>query len=319
MAVPQGHAGWSERKRNYGYGRRLGYAALSALHDHYGHDNHHQTKNTHHRRFANFINWIREKYKVRDARKIEKSHILAYAKKLLEAVKNKTCSVAYAQNLLSTVNTVIRCLRHDRRLMVKPSELVGRRTHIRPTVPQSNQDTVEQAADALRQARNPRAAAVLLLARAFGMRVREATLANLGRLKREAIEKGECRILEGTKGGRRCNSRAIPMGNKQWEALNYALQQSPCNSKNLLTKYESFFDFLCKVVNPGRLTLQAYGLISYREMRAAFAIDTYEDEAGHLAPVKCKPSDRGAHRRAQRLTAIRLGHYRPYVSRAYIG
>lgn len=258
MAVPQGHAGWSERKRNYGYGRRLGYAALSALHDHYGHNDHHQTKHTHHMRFQNFARWLREYYQIRDAREIKKEHLLAYGEHLLEAVKDQAYSVAYAQNLLSTVNIVIRCLRHDRRLMVKPSELVGRRTHIRKTVPQGEQVEVEQAADALRKINNPRAAAVLLLARAFGMRAREAALANLERLKCEALKKGECRILEGTKGGRRSDDRKIPMGKKKWEALNYALQQSPCNSKNLLTKNESFIDFLRKVINPGRLTLQAY-------------------------------------------------------------
>ncbi|MDT0513400.1 MULTISPECIES: integrase domain-containing protein [unclassified Halomonas] len=319
MSVPRGYLGWSEKRRNFGYGRRLGYAALSALHDHYGQNDHHQTKHTHHVRFQNFARWIREHYQIRDAREIEKSHILEYAEHLLESVQDVKYSVAYAQNLLSTVNIVLRCLRHDRRLVVSPSQLVGRRTHVRQTVPQGEKEIVKDASDALQKAHNPRAAAILLLARAFGMRVREASLANLERLKREALKNGECRILEGTKGGRRCNDRTIPMEEEQWNALNYALQTSPKNSNNLLEANESFIEFRRKFVNPGRLILQAYGLISYQEMRAAFAIETYEEEAGHLAPIKCTPTNREAHLRAQKLTARRLGHYRANVSRAYIG
>ncbi|MFG6160650.1 integrase domain-containing protein [Halomonas sp. 1390] len=238
---------------------------------------------------------------------------------MLESVKDEEYSVAYAQNLLSTVNIVLRCLRHDRRIRVSPSELVGRRIHVRQTVPQGEKEIVKDAAEELQEVQNPRAAAVLLLTRAFGMRVREASLANLERLKSEALQKGECRILEGTKGGRKSDDRTIPMGEEQWEALNYALQHSPKDSKNLLANNETYIAFLRKCVTPGRLVLQAHGLISYREMRAAFAIDTYESEAGHLAPIKCTPTNHEAHLRAQKLTARRLGHYRANVSRAYIG
>lgn len=320
MAVPKGYAGWSLRKRNFGYGRRLGYAALSALNDKYGCHDHFQTRHSHHARFANFVRWIKEHYEVKDARKITKEHISAYEKHLHESVTDGTYSIHYAQNLLSTLNVVMRCMRHDRRLYVSPSRLVGKRTHIRQTEPQGERfEDVEQAAQALEQAQNPRAAAVLLLARAFGMRVREASLANLERLYSEAKQYGECRILEGTKGGRRCNNRRIPMKEAQWLALEYALEHSPEESKNLLWSHETYRCFMRGVINPGRQVIQSHGLISYREMRAAFAIEKYEEKAQQLAPVKHSPVDLVAHLIALDLVARLLGHNRRHVSRSYVG
>lgn len=318
MAI--GYAGWSASKRNFGYGRRLGYAALSALNNKYGCQDHFQTRHSHHARFANFVRWIRENYAIRDARLITSAHLLAYGEHLLEAVEDSAYSISYVQNLLSTVNVVMRCLRHDKEVYVSPSQLVGRRSHVRKTVPEGEcHEDVKQAAQALEQAQNPRAAAVLLLARAFGMRVREASLANLERLYSEAKQYGECRILEGTKGGRRCNNRRIPMNEAQWLALEYALEHSPEGSKNLLWSHETYRCFMCGVINPGRQIIQSHGLISYREMRAAFAIEKYEEKAQQLAPVKHSPIDLVAHLIALDLVAKLLGHNRPYISRSYVG
>ncbi|WP_339934175.1 integrase domain-containing protein [Vreelandella glaciei] len=320
MAVPRRYAGWSLRKRNFGYGRRLGYAALSALNDKYGCHDHFQTRHSHHARFTNFVRWIKEHYEVKDARKITKEHISAYEKHLHESVTDGTYSIHYAQNLLSTLNVVMSCMRHDRRLYISPSKLVGSRTHIRQTEPQGERfEDVEQAAQALKQAQNPRAAAVLLLARAFGMRVREASLANLERLYSEAKQYGECRILEGTKGGRQSDDREVPMEKTQWQALEYAIQHSPEGSTNLLHMDETYQIFKHSVINPGRLIILAHGLISYREMRAAFAIETYEQESEQLAPIKKAPIDKEAHSRGMQKTSTLLGHNRPYISRSYVG
>ncbi len=320
MAVPKGYSGWSLRKRNFGYGRRLAYAALSALNDKYGCHDHFQTRHSHHARFANFVRWIKEHYEVKDARKITKEHISAYEKYLVESVTDGTYSIHYAQNLLSTLNVVMSCMRHDRRLYTSPSKLVGKRTHIRQTEPQGERfEDVVRAANDMKQAKNPRAAAVLLLAKAFGMRVREAALADLLRLYREANENGACRILEGTKGGRQSDDREIPMGKPQWQALKYAIQHSPEGSTNLLHKDETYQFFKHRVIDPARLTIKAHGLISYREMRAAFSIDSYEDESGHPAPIKKKPVNLEAHLRGLMITSKRLGHNRPYVSRGYVG
>jgi hypothetical protein len=246
--------------------------------------------------------------------------MLAYAEYLRKSVTDDDYSVDYAQNLLSTVNVVMRCLRHDKRLYVSPSKMVGKRSHIRKTEAEGQRfEDVEQAANDLVQAKNPRAAAMLLLGRALGLRAREASLADLERLHSEGLKYGKCRILEGTKGGRRSNDRLIPMGPHQWQALEFAIQHSPKGSTNLLHKNETYQTFKHRVIDPGRLIILAHSLISYREMRAAFAIETYEQESGQLAPIKKTPIDKEAHLRGMQKTSKLLGHNRPYISRSYVG
>lgn len=77
------------------------------------------------------------------------------------------------------------------------------RTGIRHSVPQGqDREQVNQIVDALCRDHQQRAAVVVLLARATGMRLREAILADLPRLSREANDLGRINIQDGTKGGR---------------------------------------------------------------------------------------------------------------------
>lgn len=85
-----------------------------------------------------------------------------------------------------------------------PSKALGmQRTGVRQSVPQGqNREQVKQVVNALCRHRQLRAAAIALLARATGMRLREAILADLPRLIREADDLGRINIQDGTKGGR---------------------------------------------------------------------------------------------------------------------
>lgn len=77
------------------------------------------------------------------------------------------------------------------------------RIGVRQSVPQGqNREQVKQIVDALCRDHQQRAAAIVLLARASGMRLREAILADLPRLSREASNLGRINIQDGTKGGR---------------------------------------------------------------------------------------------------------------------
>jgi Ribonuclease G/E len=85
-----------------------------------------------------------------------------------------------------------------------PSKALGmQRTGVRHSVPQGqDREQVKQIVDALCDQQQLRAAAIVLLARATGMRLREAILADLPRLSREAEACGKINIQDGTKGGR---------------------------------------------------------------------------------------------------------------------
>lgn len=306
-------------RRNFGKGRRLGYAGLRALADHYGAHDHYATRRAHGARFRRFAAWLRAEYGVRDARRIERQHVEAYGKHLSGLVEAEQMAIAYAQNQLSTVNRVLEILRGDRKLRVSPAACVGRRCQVRTERPAVDQDRVQTVVERLQRAGHARIACLVLLCRAFGMRLREASLADLGRLVDEAERTGKVRILEGTKGGRRSDDRIIEIGETQWHALRTALQHRPSGSRNLLRPIETWQAFLHTIVAPARALLSGCGIVSFRELRAAFAVELYERESGQPAPFEGPPQDAEADYRARCEVARQLGHGRVVIASAYIG
>lgn len=103
--------------------------------------------------------------------------------------------VSYAQNLISTLNTVMRAVRRDQTIWLSPADAVGKRSYIRTTLPLATWDKVLDAVRLAEAMGNYRGAALVLLWRAFGMRFREAALADLHRMKAEADIYNAVRIL----------------------------------------------------------------------------------------------------------------------------
>lgn len=102
-------------RRNFGRGRRLGYAGVRALVEHYGAHDHYATRRAHGARFRVFADWLRVEYGIRDARRIERQHVEAYGEHLSRLVEAGQMAISYAQNRLSTVNRVLEILRRSRR------------------------------------------------------------------------------------------------------------------------------------------------------------------------------------------------------------
>jgi hypothetical protein len=199
------------------------------------------------------------------------------------------------------------------------------RTTIRTTVPQGQgREQVMRIVDALCAHQMPRAAAIAQLARASGMRLREAILADLPRLKREAEYYGKINIQDGAKGGRSGASapRWIMMNDHIRDALAFALQVSPDGSRNLLAPHESYRDFQREIVRPARDLLHKHNLKGFHELRAAFACERYEQITQHPAPINdghCHQLDRRLDQEARVQISDELGHGRIDVVSAYIG
>lgn len=192
--------------RNFGYGRQLSYAGPQALRDMFG-GGHYGTVKAHSDRWQAFVRWCRSKDGpgFNDARQIDRQTLLDYAGHLRQQVEQGELAIATAQNRLSSVNRTLAALRGDQYVKApSPSKALGmRRTSIRRSVPQGQGKAhVKQIVDVLREHHQPRAAAIAQLARATGMRLREAILANLPRLQCEAKQFGKINIQDGTKGGR---------------------------------------------------------------------------------------------------------------------
>jgi hypothetical protein len=290
---------------------------------------HYGTVKAHKDRWQAFVRWCRSEDGpgFNDARQIDRQTLLDYAGYLRQQVEQGAICIATAQNRLSSVNRTMAALRGDQYVKVpSPSKALGmRRTSVRRSVPQGqDREHVKRIVDVLCEHKMPRAAAIAQLARATGMRLREAILADLPRLKREAEQYGKINIQEGTKGGRSGASapRWITVDEHIRDALRFAEQVSPEGSRNLLAPDERYLDFQRGIVRPARDILHTHNLKGFHELRAAYACERYEQITQHLAPInggRCYQLDRRLDQEARAQISCELGHGRIDVVSAYIG
>ncbi|MEN5128084.1 integrase domain-containing protein [Pseudomonas alloputida] len=314
--------------RNFGYGRQLSYAGPQALKDMFG-GGHYGTVKAHGDRWQAFVKWCRSEQGpgINDARQIHRKVLADYAAYLRDLVGRGDLAVSTAQNRLSSVNRTMAALRGDQCVKVpSPSKALDmQRTGVRHSVPQGqDREQVKQIVDALCRDHQLRAAAIVLLARATGMRLREAILADLPRLSREAKELGRINIQDGTKGGRAGASAArwIAVDDHVRQALGFARQVSPAGSRNLIAPNGNYLNVVKEVVRPVRDILHAHNLKGFHELRAAYACERYEQITQHPAPInggKLCQVDRNLDREARRRISYELGHGRLDVVAAYIG
>ncbi|AHZ75173.1 MULTISPECIES: integrase domain-containing protein [Pseudomonas] len=314
--------------RNFGYGRQLSYAGPQALKDMFG-GGHYGTVKAHCDRWQAFVKWCRSEQGpgMNDARQIDRKVLADYAAYLRDVVRRGDLAVSTAQNRLSSVNRTMAALRGDQHVKLpSPSKALGmQRTGVRQSVPQGqDREQVKQIVDTLCRHHHLRAAAIILLARATGMRLREAILADLPRLSREANDLGRINIQDGTKGGRAGASapRWIAVDQHVQDALWFARQVSPASSRNLIASNESYRSVLQEIVRPARDILHADNLKGFHELRAAYACERYEQITQHVAPVnggQCYQVDRNLDREARWQISYELGHGRMDVAAAYVG
>ncbi|HDS1810209.1 integrase domain-containing protein [Pseudomonas putida] len=314
--------------RNFGYGRQLSYAGPQALKDMFG-GGHYGTVKAHCDRWQAFVKWCRSEQGpgINDARQIDRKVLADYAAHLRDMVRSGDLAISTAQNRLSSVNRTMAALRGDQYVKLpSPSKALGmQRSGVRQSVPQGqNREQIMQIVDALCLHDQLRAAAIILLARATGMRLREAILADLPRLCREADDLGKINIQEGTKGGRTGASapRWIAVDDHIRDALGFASQASPAGSRNLIAPNESYLNLLQESIHSARDILHAHNLKGFHELRAAYACERYEQITQHPAPINggqyCH-LDKSLDREARRQISYELGHGRIDVVAAYIG
>ncbi|MGA9700686.1 integrase domain-containing protein [Pseudomonas sp.] len=314
--------------RNFGCGRQLSYAGPQAIRDMFG-GGHYGTVKAHCDRWQAFVKWCRSERGpgINDARQIDRKVLVDYTAYLRDAVWRGDLAISTAQNRLSSVNRTMAALRGDQCVKLpSPSKaLAMQRNGVRQSMPQGqDREQVKQIVDALCSRDQRRAAAIVVLARATGMRLREAILADLPRLIREAKDLGRINIQDGTKGGRAGASapRWIAVDDHIRGALGFAWQASPVGSRNLIAPHESYLSFLQKIIRPARDILHAQNLKGFHELRAAYACERYEQITQHRAPIsggQCCVADRSLDREARRQISYELGHDRIDVVAAYIG
>lgn len=314
--------------RNFGYGRQLSYAGRRALEDLFA-GGHFATVKAHSDRWQAFVHWCRSEDGpgYNDARQIDRQTLQGYVAHLRLQMQQGELCIATAQNRLSSVNRTLAALRGDQEVRIaSPSRALGQqRCNVRVRAPDGqNYQDVRRVLQALAKKQQDRVAAIVMLTRTTGMRLREASLADLPRLHREAEQLGRINIQEGTKGGRSGASapRWVVANKEVKAALKLAREASPTGSRNLLRKDESYAVFLRQTVLPARPLMHAQGLKGFHELRAAYACERYKQLTGYVAPVN---GDNGIHRdpdldqQARKQLSFELGHNRVDVISAYVG
>ncbi len=244
-----------------------------------------------------------------------------YGKSLREKV-DAGMSQAYAQNLLSSVNVEMQAMRSDRQIRVAPVELVGQRSRMRTNPPAGlDQKVVRQCAEQLRRNGHEHVAALIEVARALGLRVKEASLLNarvaLGQVKKH----GAVNITAGTKGGRGHRvDRWVPVSGRAIGCLTRAAKAQG-RGRNLIPSHLTWKQWYSHIHHVWAGVRDDYGLKKIHDLRAAYACDRYKQLTGSAAPVigGRLHADRSADRAARQTIAQELGHARIEVVATYIG
>lgn len=244
--------------------------------------------------------------------------VQSYGRELAEKVQSKQISASYAQNLVSSVNTVMH-LTPKQWESVSPTRECGiaERSLVRDTPVLTEREPLSVALQALRENGNYRGAAVAELAREFGLRSKEAALLNAHSALKEAQSKGFISVLNGTKGGRH---REVPItSEKQLEVLKNASKAQE-DARAVMPSDKNWAQYRNELQHV-REVLKENGFAGLHDLRSAYAASRYEQLTGQSAPIN---NDGVIVDRAMDLTARdtitkELGHGRIDVVAAYIG
>ncbi len=307
--------------RNFGYGKQMAWAGKQALRANFG-DGRYNTVGSHAERFRHFATWCKAEKQIRDAEKITREDVEAYCRSLAEQVDAENIKVSYAINLISSVNVTLSSLRGDDTLRVNPSAEVGSRSRTRLNPPAGlRQHQVRQCADRLRREGHARIAATIEVARAFGLRRREASMLNARAALGQAHERGAINITAGTKGGRGHRvDRWVPVTPYTMNVLRRAAQAQG-KARNLIEPELSLKQWFSRLRHAWTSVRGDHGLKKFHDLRAAYACGRYQELSGHAAPVVAgkRIADRHADNQARQTIAVELGHGRVDVVASYIG
>ncbi len=307
-------------ERNFGYGKQMAWAGKNALADRYG-DGHYGTQAAHSERWQQFCDYARDQ-EVRDVRQVTEALVTAYGESLQQRVEAGEMAVSYAQNLLSSVNVVLETMRGDTQLRVSPSDLVGERSSVRQEAPAGmERERLQRATAELRERGEDRVASVAELARALGLRFREASLLDARAALAQVAEKGAVNITDGTKGGRgHLVDRWVPVSEPATMALERAVELQG-DGRNLIPAESSYAQWRDHAYHAWSQVAPDHELKGFHDLRAAYACERYEQLTGSPAPVISgeRLAERESDLTAREIISSELGHGRVDVVSAYVG
>jgi integrase len=270
-------------------------------------------------RWDAFVDWARDQG-INKMEAIDREAVMEYGRELAEQVAAGEMSSAYAQNLVSAVNSVMALATGGAWESVSPTRDCGiaERSHVREDAPGAlDRSVYDRALDAVRAELGERAGAIVELCREFGLRSKEASLIDARAALREASERGAITVTAGTKGGR---EREIPVTHeRQIEALERAASAQGRDS-SLIPADQSWREWREGTLRDTREVVQEHTGGGLHDLRASYACERYSELTGHAAPVAGgEIADRDVDKEARLTIAEELGHSRVDVVAEYIG
>jgi hypothetical protein len=174
-----------------------------------------------------------------------------------------------------------------------------------------------RALDQVREHQGERAAAIVELAREFGLRSKEASLLDAKGALSEAQRTGSVRISEGTKGGL---ARSVPIKSISQLAVLERAAQAQGNARAVMAPDIDWKGWRESELREARDAVREATGGGLHDLRAAYACTRYEALAGHAAPCAGGAIyDKGVDALTRLEIANELGHGRIYVVSAYVG
>ena len=269
-------------------------------------------------RFSKFIEFLKT-HGVGRLERVSPELLIEYGQLLAMRVDDEECSSAYAQNLVSAVNSVMKMLTAWE--SVSPTRECGipERCSVRKAIPASvDLGLVDNAVGHLLSKNDCIGVIIVLMARFFGLRSKEASLFDARTGMVEVNHSPALIIHRGTKGGRK---RVIPLHNisKQSELLNLA-RDIQSDRRAIIPQDVNWISWRNNQLRSVRDILINTTGEGLHDLRAAYACDRYLELTGQLAPVFGANSVEPSLDRSARLKiASELGHNRSSIASAYIG
>lgn len=242
-----------------------------------------------------------------------------YGLGLARRVDAAEISPAYAQNLVSAVNTVMGFVRPWRSISPTKDCGIPTRTTIRHVAPATlDRSTFDGIIGQMMQSGLIRQSVLASLARNFGLRSKEASLLDAAVALRQAQHWNTVQIKDGTKGGR---LREVPITMPfQIRTLADAAQVQG-DARSMVPIAETWSQWRNGGLREGREVLKQQGCPGYHDLRAAYACERYSMLTGFSAPVCQEGSrpERDVDYAARMVISHELGHDRVDVVASYIG
>lgn len=245
--------------------------------------------------------------------------VAAYGQMIAARVSAGDLSAAYGQNLVSAVNTVMTLATKGQWQSVSPTKDCGiaKRSNLRIEIPQGlDRKSVNTVTNVMYSNGQERGAVIVELARELGLRSKESSLIDAKGTLKQALERGVVSITHGTKGGR---SREVPILKQSQLATLQRAADLQKNARSLVPPEQTWAQWREGGLRAARETIQQHNINRLHELRAAYAVERYQQITGQLPPAMSGSASREADRSARLVIAQELGHSRISIMTAYLG